>query len=597
MKQKSLARYLVQYLRPYWPILLPGLIFVLVFTAFWPVLSRLAGQLSADLGNSDFNGLVKVALMGSGVYICQGIAQYGLTTSMAKVSFAITLDIRNQVYEHLLRLGSDYFAKTSVGDLAYRLTEDVDRIGETIYSMLHRFLPAFLQLIVMLGMMVYINWQLTIAVFVLAPIIALLVGWFGEKLQTQSRKSQNQVAEISATITEDFSGIRTIQAFAAERYRLSQFAHKAEVNRQARYATEKAKAIQYPVISFLQVSSILFVFVLAGWQISNRQLTIPNFVSYLTSIALLIDPIAITTNAFNELKQSQASIDRVFELLAEPPLILEKPDAQELPSISGRVVYDNVTFAYRADQPVLSNLDLTVKPGEMIALVGTSGAGKSTIVSLLSRFYDVQDGAISIDGIDIRDVTLASLRQQIGTVPQETMLFSGTVAQNIAFGQVEFDLAAVETAAKIANAHQFISQLSQGYSTWVGERGTNFSGGQRQRIAIARAVFLDPRILVLDEATSALDSESEFLVQEALERIMVDRTVFIIAHRLATVRRAHRILVLEKGQLIESGTHDELLQMNGRYARFYAQQFRNSKDEAESLEVPMVANSIQGADI
>jgi ATP-binding cassette, subfamily B, bacterial len=597
MKQKSLARYLVQYLRPYWPILVPGLIFVLVFTAFWPVLSRLAGQLSADLGNSDFNGLVKVALMGSGVYICQGIAQYGLTTSMAKVSFAITLDIRNQVYEHLLRLGSDYFAKTSVGDLAYRLTEDVDRIGETIYSMLHRFLPAFLQLIVMLGMMVYINWQLTIAVFVLAPIIALLVGWFGEKLQTQSRKSQNQVAEISATITEDFSGIRTIQAFAAERYRLSQFAHKAEVNRQARYATEKAKAIQYPVISFLQVSSILFVFVLAGWQISNRQLTIPNFVSYLTSIALLIDPIAITTNAFNELKQSQASIDRVFELLAEPPLILEKPHAQELPSISGRVVYDNVTFAYRADQPVLSNLDLTVKPGEMIALVGTSGAGKSTIVSLLSRFYDVQDGAISIDGIDIRDVTLASLRQQIGTVPQETMLFSGTVAQNIAFGQVEFDLAAVETAAKIANAHQFISQLSQGYSTWVGERGTNFSGGQRQRIAIARAVFLDPRILVLDEATSALDSESEFLVQEALERIMVDRTVFIIAHRLATVRRAHRILVLEKGQLIESGTHDELLKMNGRYARFYAQQFRNSKDEEEAMEVPMVASSVQGADV
>jgi ATP-binding cassette, subfamily B, bacterial len=226
MKQKSLARYLVQYLRPYWPILVPGLIFVLVFTAFWPVLSRLAGQLSADLGNSDFNGLVKVALMGSGVYICQGIAQYGLTTSMAKVSFAITLDIRNQVYEHLLRLGSDYFAKTSVGDLAYRLTEDVDRIGETIYSMLHRFLPAFLQLIVMLGMMVYINWQLTIAVFVLAPIIALLVGWFGEKLQTQSRKSQNQVAEISATITEDFSGIRTIQAFAAERYRLSQLCYR-----------------------------------------------------------------------------------------------------------------------------------------------------------------------------------------------------------------------------------------------------------------------------------------------------------------------------------------------------------------------------------
>jgi ATP-binding cassette, subfamily B, bacterial len=596
MKQKSLYHYLFKYIRPYWPMMIPGLVFVGIYTFFWPVLSRLAGQISADLGK-DFNNLVQVALMGCGVYICQGIAQYGLTTSMAKVSFAITLDIRKQVYEHLLRLGSNYFAKTSVGDLSYRLTEDVDRVGETIYNIMHRFFPATLQLVVMLSYMVYLNWRLTIAVFILAPIIALLVGWFGGKLQEQSRRSQNQVAEVSATITEDISGIRTIQAFAAEVFSLGRFTQTAEASRQARYATEKAKAIQYPIISFLQVSSILFVFVLAGWQISNNQLTVPNFVSYLVSIAMLIDPIAITTNAFNDLKQSQASIDRVFEILGEPPLISEKPNAVNLPAITGRVSYDNVTFAYQSDQPVLSNLDLHVKPGEMIALVGTSGAGKSTIVSLLSRFYDVQGGAISIDGVDIRDVTLASLRQQIGTVPQETMLFSGTVAQNIAFGQTEFDMAAVEAAAKIANAHQFIAQLSQGYSTWVGERGTNFSGGQRQRIAIARAVFLNPRILVLDEATSALDSESEFLVQEALERIMVDRTVFIIAHRLATVRRAHRILVLEKGQLIESGTHDELLKMNGRYARFYAQQFRNSKDEEEAMEVPMVASSVQGADV
>jgi ATP-binding cassette, subfamily B, bacterial len=597
MKTKSLFRYLLQYIRPYWPILLPGLVFVLVYTSFWPVLSRLAGQLSADLGNKDFSKLVQVALMGSGVYICQGLAQYGLTTSMAKVSFAVTLDIRKQVYEHLLRLGNNYFAKTSVGDLSYRLTEDVDRIGETIYNMMNRFLPASLQLIVMLGSMVYLNWSLTIAVLILVPIIAFLVGWFGDRLQNYSRRSQNKVAEISATITEDFSGIRTIQAFAAENFSLNQFTQKAEANRQARYATEKSKAIQYPVISFLLVSSILFVFVLAGWQITNKQMTVPTFVSYLTSIALLIDPITITTNSFNELKQSQASIDRVFEVLAEPPLIMEKSHAQVLPPITGLVTYENVTFAYTPEQPVLNNLNLTVKPGEMIALVGTSGAGKSTIVSLLSRFYDVQKGVISIDGVDIRDVTLASLRQQIGTVPQETMLFSGTVAQNIAFGQTEFNLAAVEAAAKIANAHQFIAQLSQGYSTWVGERGTNFSGGQRQRIAIARAVFLNPRILVLDEATSALDSESEFLVQEALERIMVDRTVFIIAHRLATVRRAHRILVLEKGQLIESGTHDELLKMNGRYARFYAQQFRNSKDEEDVLEVPMVASFMQGADV
>ncbi len=595
MKQQSSYRKLLPYLRPHWPLVFLGFTWMLIFTAFWPVLGHLAGQLSHDMDK--FDKLIGVAFMGCAVYVCQGFAQYGLTTSMAKVSFALALDLRKKVYEHLLRLGNDYFSTTPVGDLSYRLTEDVDRVGEVVYNIMHRSIPAFLQLVVMLSYMVYLNWRLTITVFVLAPVIALMLGWFGGKLQEQSRRSQNQIAELSATAIEDFSGIRTIQAFAAEKFSLGRFVQKAETNRQARYATEKSKAIQYPVISFLQVASILFVFVLAGWLISQGQLVVKDFVSYLTSIALLIDPIAITTNNFNELKQGQASVDRVFELLAEPPLIIEKTNAKVLPKITGRVNYHDVTFGYTPDQPILSNLDLTVAPGEMIALVGTSGAGKSTIVSLLSRFYDVQGGAISIDGVDIRDVTLASLRQQIGTVPQETMLFSGTVAENIAFGQTDFDMAAVEAAAKIANAHQFIAQLSQGYSTWVGERGTTFSGGQRQRIAIARAVFLNPRILVLDEATSALDSESEFLVQEALERIMIDRTVFIIAHRLATVRRAHRILVLEKGQLIESGTHDELLKMNGRYARFYAQQFRNSKDEEEAMEVPMVASSIQSADI
>jgi ATP-binding cassette subfamily B protein len=254
---------------------------------------------------------------------------------------------------------------------------------------------------------------------------------------------------------------------------------------------------------------------------------------------------------------------------------LEKPNAIALPAITGHIQYQDVSFGYVPDQPVLKHFNLDVKPGEMIALVGTSGAGKSTIASLLMRFYDIQAGSISIDNIDIRDVTLPSLRRQIGTVPQDTVLFSATVAENIAFGQPDFDMAAVEAAAKIANAHQFISQLSQGYQTWVGERGTNFSGGQRQRIAIARAVFLNPRILVLDEATSALDSESEALVQEALERIMIDRTVFIIAHRLATVRKANRILVVENGQVIEAGSHGELLKLtNGRYASFHAQQFR-----------------------
>ena len=298
----------------------------------------------------------------------------------------------------------------------------------------------------------------------------------------------------------------------------------------------------------------------------------------MAAVALLIDPISITTSNYNEFKESQASIDRLFSLLREPVLVRDVANATPLPPITGTVTYDQVTFAYPngsgPNPTVLENLSFAAKPGEAIALVGASGAGKTTLINLLTRFYDPQQGRILIDDIDIKTVTAQSLRQQIGLVPQDTVLFSGTIAQNIAFGQETIDYGAVERAAKIANAHDFIRQFSQGYHTWVGERGVNLSGGQRQRIAIARAVLLNPKILILDEATSALDSESEALVQEALQRLTAGRTVDAIAHRLSTVREAHRILVMEQGRIIESGTHDELLSAKGRYAAYYAQQFR-----------------------
>jgi ATP-binding cassette subfamily B protein len=310
-----------------------------------------------------------------------------------------------------------------------------------------------------------------------------------------------------------------------------------------------------------------------AWQISQGNLTVANFFSYLAAAALLIDPIGHTTNNYNEFKQGEASIDRVFELMAIQPTVIEKINAIALPPVKGKIEYRHVSFAYKPGEPVLKDISLLVSPGEAIALVGASGAGKTTFVNLLPRFYDPEVGQILIDGVDIRDVKLHSLRRQIGIVPQETIMFSGTIAQNIAFGQDVFNMEAVKEAAKIANAHQFVSQLPKGYQTWVGERGVNLSGGQRQRIAIARAVLLNPQILILDEVTSALDSESESLVQEALERLMEKRTVFIIAHRLSTVKRCDRILVLEQGEIVESGTHEELLALERRYARFYAQQF------------------------
>nr|WP_310484418.1 ABC transporter ATP-binding protein [Chamaesiphon sp. VAR_48_metabat_403] len=573
LKQRSNYWQLLPYLNPHWQTISLGLFCVIAFSLFSPLMASLAGDISKYLGAGKVELLTQYALVGGGVFLIRGIVQYGQDSLMAKVAFAVTLDLRKRVYTHLLKVGSAYTQKLQTGDLAYRLTEDIDRVAEVIYKIFHQFIPCSLQLILILGYLVWVNWQLTIAVFVLAPIIAAIVAWFGEQLQKFSLRSQNRTSDLASLITEFTGNMRSIQAFAAEDYASFRFGQEAELNYQAKYSTENLKAFQIPIISLIEAASILFLVVLAGWQISQGYLTGSNFVSYLIAIVLLIDPISMTTGNFNDIKQAEASVDRIFELFNIPISITEKADAIELPRITGRIDYHHVSFGYTPDKPILKSFDLNVRSGETIALVGASGAGKSTILSLLNRFHDVSSGSISIDGIDIRDVTLKSLRRQIGIVPQDTVLLSGSIAQNIAFGQTEFDIKAVEEAAKIANAHQFISQLSQGYYTYVGEKGTTLSGGQKQRIAIARAVLFNPRILILDEATSALDSESEALVQEALERIMADRTVFIIAHRLATVRKADRILVIENGEIIEAGTHSELLDRTGRYAQFYARQF------------------------
>jgi ATP-binding cassette, subfamily B, bacterial len=575
LKERDRYWQLLDYIRPQSRTIVQALLCTLVFTAIWPILAMLAGAMVTVLAQGNVPAIAQIAGLSMLVFLAQKIALYGQDSLIAKASLAIVYDLRKQVYAHLQRLSLSYFETVKSGDLAYRLTEDIDRIGEVINKLFHQFLPCILQLIVVLGYMVYLNWQLTLTTLVIAPLIALLITQFGEQLRKLSYRSQSRISDLSALLVEVFGNMRLVQAFAAEDYSLDRFSREAERNRQARFRAEQLKAIQIPVVGFLESTALLLMLLLGGWQISLGNLTGGQFVSYLTAVIMLIDPIAILTNNYNEFKQGEASLDRLFELLAIQPTVLEKPDAAVLPAVTGKVEYRDVSFAYQASQPVLKQMNLLALPGEAIALVGSSGAGKTTMANLLPRFYDPQQGQILIDGADIRDITLRSLRRQIGIVPQETILFSGTIAQNIAFGQSNFDLKAVQAAAEIANAHQFIAQFPQGYESWVGERGVNLSGGQRQRLAIARAVLLNPRILILDEATSALDSESEALVQEALERLMQGRTVFIIAHRLATVRRADRILVLEGGQVVESGTHAELLDQGERYARFYAQQFQD----------------------
>ncbi|WP_414542184.1 ABC transporter ATP-binding protein [Nostoc sp. CCY0012] len=573
MKTRSNYWQLSPYLRPQWRNITKGFIGICGYVLATLTLINLAGRLATPFGEGNVVAIAQLAGSLVLVFLVRGLFQSLQDIYMAKVALRVAFNLRKQVYSHLQKLDLSYFETAKAGDLSYRLTEDIDRVGEVVNKLFHDFIPCILQLVAIPIYMIYLNWQLTLAIVIIAPLMAVLITWFGERLRKYSLKSQNRVSGLSAILTEVFSGIRLVQAFAAENYEIARFGNEAERSFQAKYSAERLKAIQIPIVGFLEALSAISLLIVGAWQISQNNLTVGEFFSYLAAAALLIDPIGHTTNNYNEFKQGEASVDRVFELMAIQPTILEKPNAIALPPVHGKVEYHHVSFAYKPGEPVLKDISLLALPGEAIALVGASGAGKTTFVNLLPRFYDPASGKILIDGVDIRDVKLQSLRRQIGIVPQETVMFSGTIAQNIAFGQDSFDMDAVAAAAKIANAHQFITQLPDGYYTWVGERGVNLSGGQRQRIAIARAVFLNPQILILDEATSALDSESEALVQEALERLMQNRTVFIIAHRLSTVRRCDRILVLERGQIVESGTHEELIALEQRYAQFYAQQF------------------------
>jgi ATP-binding cassette, subfamily B, bacterial MsbA len=486
----------------------------------------------------------------------------------------ITFDMGIQLYNHLQTLSLGFFEQKRVGELVSRLSRDVTVVRSALTNNVGMFFQQVLILIGSVVVMIILNWRLTLFILALAPLVGVLGAVFGRFMRQASTDVQDELAGSTVVVEEVLQGIRVVKSFAREPYEINRY--QEAMNRAFRAAVKvlRLRAGFGPLMAFLGFGSIALILWFGGHEVLARRLTAGELIAFLIYAFSVAASIGSIANMYTQFQEALGAIRRVFDLLDQKPLVNDRPNAKTLANVEGRITFNDVNFSYDERQEVLHDINLDIAPGEIIALVGPSGAGKSTVFNLIPRFYDPTSGTISVDSIDLRDVTQASLREQIGIVPQETLLFGGTIRENIRYGRLNASEGEIIEAAQAANAQEFIEQMPDGYDTIVGERGVRLSGGQRQRIAIARAILKNPRILLLDEATSSLDSESEHLVQEALGRLMQNRTTVIIAHRLSTVRVAHRIAVLDKGRIIELGTHDELMALNGLYAKLYGMQFR-----------------------
>jgi subfamily B ATP-binding cassette protein MsbA len=510
------------------------------------------------------------------VFVFRSVATFIQNFNLNYVGEKVVVDIRKELYAHLQLLPVQFFIDRRVGELISRISSDVTVMRTVLTGNMSTLLQQALTLFGSVVVMFVLNWRLTMFIIVLMPVIVLIGFVFGTYIRRMSTRVQDEIAGATVVAEEVFQNIREVKSFVRENYEVGRYNGAVDKAFRASVRLLTVRSVFGPITAFFGFAALALILWFGGREVLENRLSAGELIAFLVYGLTVAGSFAGLVGLYSQFQEAVGATKRVFQILDTQADIDDSPNAVVLDDVKGAISLRDVTFAYDGDHDVLKGITLDIQDGEIIALVGPSGAGKSTLFNLIPRFYDVVSGSISIDNYNVRDVTQESLRQHIGIVPQETLLFGGTIRDNILYGKLDATEEQMIAAATSANAHRFITELPDGYDTIVGERGVKLSGGQRQRVAIARAILKNPSILLLDEATSSLDNESEHLVQEALSNLMKDRTTLIIAHRLSTVSVANRIAVLDNGQLVELGTHDDLIAHNGLYAKLYAMQFRQT---------------------